>query len=92
MKKTGRGGLASGADRGFPCQVSENGEGIRVLAELPGVNEEMIRIDLEGKILIISTDGRENRYRKALSLPWEAKLGRKQFRDGILELRFGKIR
>jgi HSP20 family molecular chaperone IbpA len=86
MKMTGGEGPASGGETGFPYRLSVQGNGIRIVAELPEIHEELIRMDLEGRTLIISADGRGRKYRMAIPLPLEARLARKQFRDGVLDL------
>ncbi|HMK15307.1 MAG TPA: Hsp20/alpha crystallin family protein, partial [Methanomicrobiales archaeon] len=75
QRRENRGGGAEGRPdqwQEFPCRLSVEGEEIHVTAELPGVTEEMIRIDLDGRTLIISAERREQRYRASLVLPWEA--------------------
>jgi len=89
-KKGGGAEARPGQWKEFPCRLLVEGEEIRVTAELPGVTEEMIRIDLEGRALTISADGREQHYRASIVLPWEAGLKGKRFRKGVLELLFGR--
>jgi HSP20 family molecular chaperone IbpA len=86
MKKAGGGGHASGSENGFPCRQSVEGNGIRITAELPMIDEEMIQIDLDENVLTISVNGQGQRNRKEIDLPWEANLGKKVFRNGVLEL------
>ena len=82
MKKTGD----CTGDTGFPYRITEEAGCIRILGELPGVSEESIRMDLEGRILVISAAAKEQSYRMAIALPWAARLGKKRFRDGVLDL------
>ena len=90
MKK-GRGGASvHGGEAGFPYRLSTEGDTIRVTVELPGIREEMIRLDLDKKVLIVSVDGNGRVLRKSIALPWKARLGTKQFRKGVLELLLGK--
>ena len=69
MKNGSGEGSPSGGDRDFPCRIVVEGDSAVIMAELHGVNEEMIRIDLEGRTLIISADGRDQKYRSEISLP-----------------------
>ncbi|MDD1661342.1 MAG: Hsp20/alpha crystallin family protein [Methanomicrobiales archaeon] len=74
----------------LPFKLSIEGDRIHVLAELAGITEEKIRLDLEATTLVISATDGERRYTKKIPLPWEAKLGRKRFRKGVLELTLEK--
>lgn len=69
----------------FPARISFEGERARVTVDLLGIGEEKVRIDLDESLVISATEGRR-RFRTALELPWEARLGSKSFRKGILEL------
>jgi HSP20 family molecular chaperone IbpA len=57
-----------------------------VTAELPGVVEEKIRVDLDGTFLTIfaSQDGKP--YKKTIVIPGEVRFGRKTFRQGVLHI------
>lgn len=57
-------------------------------AELPGINEEKIFIDLEKSVLAISaTDtGTGKKFRKLIRLPSEVRFGKKKFSDGVLNI------
>lgn len=68
----------------------EDGE-ILVVAELPGVREEDIAVDVQGDVLSIETTG-ARRYAKEVLLPAavEATSLAKTYRNGILELRLKK--
>ena len=67
-------------------RLSVDGDRIFILADLPGISDEKIRLDLEARTLVISAKDGDTLYRKKISLPWEARLGKKKFRKGILEL------
>ncbi|HVN65902.1 MAG TPA: hypothetical protein VMT31_04715 [Methanomicrobiales archaeon] len=70
----------------FPYRLSMEDYGIRIMAELPGVDEKMIQIDLEDRNLSISAADRERLYRVAIALPGEVRLKEKRFRKGVLDL------
>jgi HSP20 family protein len=73
--------------------VFDEGEVILVVAELPGVAEEEVRIKVEGDILSLETTG-ERKYAKEVLLPAavEAESFHKAYKNGILELRLKKAR
>jgi len=64
---------------------------ILVVAELPGVAEEEIHIELQDDILSLETTG-QRKYAKELLLPCavQAESLQKVYRNGILELRLSK--
>jgi len=71
--------------------VFDEGEQVRVLAEMPGVNETDIQHELKGDILILSAeDGRK--YYKEVLLPASVKEEevKVSYKNGILELRLLK--
>ena len=62
-----------------------------VIAELPGVEETDIGINLEGDKLTISANSPHHRYRKQVTLPYSPKGGLKTaYKNGILEIRLEK--
>jgi HSP20 family protein len=65
---------------------------IVVIAEMPGVEENEIEIDLKGDILEISALSKNRKYHKELLLPVEASKQnmRHKFTNGILEIRIKK--
>ncbi|MEI8004950.1 MAG: Hsp20 family protein [Bacteroidota bacterium] len=65
---------------------------IVIIAEMPGIEEKDIMIDLKEDILEISASGKNRNYRKEMLLPAKAKkqnIGHK-FTNGILEVRIKK--
>lgn len=65
---------------------------IVIIAEMPGIEEEDIKIDLKEDILEILAKGKSRTYRKEMLLPVKAistNLNRK-FTNGILEIRIKK--
>jgi HSP20 family molecular chaperone IbpA len=73
-----------------PFRLSVDGDRIQIIAELTKISGEKIMLDLEGTTLVISATDGETRYKKKISLPWEARLGKKRFRKGVLELTLEK--
>jgi len=70
-----------------PIDIFENGKEMRVIAELPGVNEEDIRLDLNEDTLTISASRANRNYYKNVKLPRasESIIG-KIYNSGILEV------
>jgi len=69
----------------------DEGQEIVLVAELPGVGEEEIHIEVQDDILSLETAG-ERKYAKEILLPEavDATTLRKKYRNGILELRLKK--
>jgi len=74
--------------------VFEEGDHIRVMAELPGVEENKIKIDVEGNTLTISTDTPARKYYKKVELPNLVKKDavKSSYRNGILEVKLKKTK
>lgn len=73
--------------RKFPVDIFEGEKKVRVIAELPGVNKEDIRLDLNGATLNISASRGNRTYYKNVKLPCfsESIIG-KIYNNGILEV------
>lgn len=65
---------------------------ILVIAELPGVNEHEIKLDVEEDILILEARDKERKYKKEILLPAKVDIESKKmsFKNGILKIRFKK--
>lgn len=74
-------------ERDIHVDIFENGKKIRVIVELPGVNEEDLRLDLSEDILVISASRGNRNYYKDVKLPnaYENIVGR-AYNNGILEV------
>jgi len=70
----------------------DEGKYFRVITELPGISEEKIRIDLEKTVLAISATEAESgkKYKKMIELPFEVRLDKKKFQNGILDVTLEK--
>ncbi len=66
--------------------VFDEGDHIKLIAELPGVSEEDIRVDVERRKIILDATSKERRYRKTIELPCDVKDIKKRYKNGILEL------
>jgi HSP20 family protein len=72
--------------------VFDEEQEIVVAAELPGVVEEEIRVDIQDDVLSLETTG-ERKYAKEILLPAlvDAATLQKTYKNGILELRLKKV-
>ena len=59
---------------------------IKVIAELPGVSEDDIMVNLSGREIVIDAATEERRYHKIIELPCDVKDMKKRYKNGILEL------
>ena len=67
-------------------------EEVIIIAELPGVGEKDIKLDLKGDILEISAQRGERKFHKEVLIPAEVKAEtmRSSYKTGILEVRIKK--
>ncbi len=72
--------------------VFDEEQEIVVVAELPGVSEEEIRVDIQDDVLSLETTG-GRKYAKEILLPAlvDAATLQKTYKNGILELRLKKV-
>ncbi|MDD5033443.1 MAG: Hsp20/alpha crystallin family protein [Methylococcaceae bacterium] len=69
--------------------VIEEADHILVLAEMPGVSEEDVRLDLAGDILTLHAERGSKKYHKEILLPrtFDAEGMERSCRNGILEVK-----
>jgi HSP20 family molecular chaperone IbpA len=74
-----------------PVDVFDEETHLKVVAELPGIEEEDVEIDLHGARLVVSANTPAHKYHKETALPCapEGKVER-LYRNGILELTLWK--
>ena len=74
------------------AEVHQIGDETRVITELPGVTDEMIRLDVKGSTLIIDAGDAEHHYHTTADLP-PVNLAsmQKSFRHGVLEVSFRNL-
>jgi HSP20 family molecular chaperone IbpA len=72
--------------------ILEEGQNIRVMAELPGVSEKDVKLNIEGNTLIISTADSTRNYYKRIELPKPVKKETIEFscKNGVLEVKLKK--
>ena len=65
---------------------------LEIIAEIPGVSEDDIKVEVKGDILIISAESGDRKYSKEVLLPKEAdgRTIKSTYRNGILKLRLEK--
>lgn len=65
---------------------------ILVIAELPGVDEKDIKLEIEGDILKLAASGRTTKYAKEVLLPAKVKpeTTKTTYKNGILEINLSK--
>jgi HSP20 family protein len=93
---TGEGGAPLNlTDRREPLvDVIEDGDTVKVLAELPGVEKRDIRLKATDRSLTISVDNPTRKYYKELEFPEEVdeKSAKSTYTNGVLEIVFRKKR
>ena len=74
-------------ERDIHVDIFENRKKLRVIVELPGINEEDLRLDLIEDILAIFASRGNRNYYKDIKLPYvyENIVG-KMYNNGILEV------
>ena len=91
IKKTPEGPTVT-EEREPLTDVFDEKDEVVVIAEIPGVSEEGITLNLEGDILEISAAGKYRKYRKEVLLPVQVKRETPSYtyKNGILEVRIKK--
>ncbi len=69
--------------------VFDEPEGIHVVAEMPGIDEKDLHIEIKGDILTISAEGQNRKYQKEILLSREATAEQMtwNYKNGILEIK-----
>jgi len=72
--------------------LHDEGKFLRILAELPGIAEEKIKIDLENHSTSVTIAASDTavQYKKVITIPFEVRFSKKRFSDGVLELTLEK--
>jgi HSP20 family protein len=76
--------------RGEPvAEVHRIGNEVKVIADLPGITEEALRLDVKGNTLVIDAGDAEHSYRTSAALPpVDASSLQKTLKNGVLEVTF----
>lgn len=74
--------------------VIDEGRFLRIRSELPGIEEQKIRIELENNpsSITILAKSTSHQFERKIPLPNMVRFSHKRFSDGILELALEKIR
>jgi HSP20 family protein len=69
--------------------VIEESDHVLILAEMPGVSNEDINLDLKGDILVLHAESESKKYHKEIVLPrsFDGKSMERSCRNGILEVK-----
>lgn len=72
--------------------VFDEEDHVLVIAELPGVSEDEIKVEVTGDILNLTASDRDRKYAKEILLPSKVKADsmRTSYKNGILEVTLGK--
>lgn len=91
IKKTPKGPTVE-EEREPITDVFDEKEEVVIMAEMPGINEEAITVDLKGDILEIKAVSKDRKYRKEVLLPTKVKPETltKSYKNGIIEIRIKK--
>jgi len=91
IKKTPKGPVVE-EDREPIVDVFDEEDHILVVAELPGVEEESVKTEIEGDILNISAEKGERKYKKEVLLPSkvDSKPISSAYKNGVLEIKLEK--
>jgi HSP20 family protein len=85
---------ASIKEREPMVDVFEDGDFVNVTAELPGVEESKVKLEVENDVLTIRSDTSARKYYKEVKLPASVKKNpaESKFRNGILEIKLVKAK
>ena len=74
-----------------PADIFDEKDHLKIIAEIPGVDENDIKCDLQNDTLTISVDISDHKYHQELKLPCEPKGElEKSYKNGILEIKIRK--
>ena len=92
IKRTPKGPVVEEVREPLVDVFDEKGH-IRLIAELPGVNQEEISVEVRGDILNLKAEGKERKYAKEILLPAKVKPEslQKSFHNGVLEITLQKV-
>lgn len=72
--------------------VFDEKEHILLIAELPGIDEKSIKLELKKDILLLEAESKDRKYTKEILLPAKVNFESREinFKNGILEVKFKK--
>ena len=73
--------------------VFDEKDHVLIVAELPGIEKESIKLELKGDILILEAGDEKRKYSKEILLPAKVDFEQREtnFKNGILEIKLKKI-
>jgi len=91
-KKAGKRKVEVAETREPIVDVFDEKDHVLIVAELPGVLEESIKLDLKGDILILEAGDEKRKYLKEILLPTKVDFESREesFKNGIFELKLKK--
>ncbi len=92
IRKTDKGSVEVAEVREPIVDVFDEGDHLLVIAELPGMEENEIHLDVKGDILSLKAEGKDRKYSKEVLLPSEVETEsmETQYKSGIMEIKFTK--
>jgi HSP20 family molecular chaperone IbpA len=71
------------------AEVHQIGNETKVITELPGATDDMIRLEIKGSTLVVDTGDADHYYHTTASLPLvDAGSMQRSFKNGVLEVTF----
>jgi len=65
---------------------------VKVITELPGINEDELRLDVKGNTLVIDAGDADHSYRTSAALPLvDTGSMQKTLKNGVLEVTFASL-
>jgi Molecular chaperone (small heat shock protein) len=92
IKKAGRGKVILSEETEPIVDVMTHGDEVWVVADLPGVDKDKIKVNAAEKKLYIRAEGDKRKYYKEVDLPVEVdpSTAKASYRNGVLEVRIKK--
>jgi|GEM_PF-2793897 len=74
------------------CDVLDEGETVKIIVDMPGVEKTDIKVQAAGRRVTVDAAGNNRTYKKSIDLPDHvaSKPTKAQYKNGILELTYGK--
>ncbi|MDO9529597.1 MAG: Hsp20/alpha crystallin family protein [Syntrophales bacterium] len=91
IKKTPKGPVVEEV-REPMVDVFDEADEIQIVAEMPGIEEKDIKLEIKGDILNINAEGENRKYQKEILLSRPAKAGdmKWSYKNGVLEIKVKK--
>ncbi|MBI4612515.1 MAG: Hsp20/alpha crystallin family protein [Planctomycetes bacterium] len=92
LRRDAAGGPAVAEEREPLVDIFDEPDRVLVVAEMPGVTEDEIAVELAGDVLVLAASGKDRKYRKEVLLPgsFDGRQLSYSYANGILEVRLAK--